>query len=85
MKGNCQHRIYCQCIDTKTRRLHKKYRGRLITATRNNINKTSINRIEITRKQKWENCWDISRKKNKQTFFRENWDMAKKVKPLKRK
>ena len=28
--------------------------GRLITATRNNTDKTWINRIEITRKQKWE-------------------------------
>ena len=31
-----------------------KHRGRLITAIKNNTDNTSINRTEITRKQKWE-------------------------------
>ena len=31
----------------------EKHGGRLITATRNNTDNTRINRIEITRKQKW--------------------------------
>ena len=42
------------------RRLLKKRGGILITATRNNTDNTSINRTEITRKQKWEEnkCMD---------------------------
>ena len=44
-------------VDTSIRRLEekiKKGKGRLISPTRNNTNNTMINRITITRKQKWE-------------------------------
>ena len=43
----------------------QKYRGRLITVTRNSIDNRRINRTIITRKQKWEknNCFDISSNK----------------------
>ena len=37
-----------------TRRLHKKTLIRMITVIRNDTNNISINRTEITRKQKWE-------------------------------
>ena len=52
-------------VDASIQRLEdytKKHGGRLITATRNITDNTSINRTKITRKQKWEenNYKDIS-------------------------
>ena len=44
-------------VDASIQRLEdntEKRGGKLITATRNNTNDTSISRTEITRKQKWE-------------------------------
>ena len=44
-------------VDISIQRLEdfiKKREGRLITATRNNTDNTNINKIKITRKQKWE-------------------------------
>ena len=44
------------CIDASIQKLDyiRKCRGRLITSTRNNTENTTINRIKITKKQKWE-------------------------------
>ena len=42
-----------QCLEDNI----EKHGGRLITATRNNTDNTSINRTKITRKQKWEEKW----------------------------
>ena len=61
-KRTYQHWRYRRFIDTKTRRLHKKRGGRLITMTRNNTDNTSINRIKNTenKNRKKNNCMHIS-------------------------
>ena len=46
-----------ESVDASMRKLEEyfdKCQGRLIIATRNNTDNTSINRIKSTRKQKWE-------------------------------
>ena len=52
-KRTYQYSTMCRCIDT-TQRLHEKRKRRLITGTRNKADNASINRIDLTRTQKWE-------------------------------
>ena len=47
-KEDLKYSRECQYSDITTKRLHKKCGGRLITATRNNTDNTSINRTKIT-------------------------------------
>ena len=57
------------CVDTSIQRLEdyiKKYQGRLVTATRNNSDNTSINRTKKKKKKK------EKRKKEKQTNKKNN-------------
>ena len=73
-------------VDASIQRLEdyrEKRGGKLITATRNNTDDTRISRTEITRKQKWKenNSMDAT---NKQYITRENVDVAKKKRNLKR-
>ena len=58
----------------------KKYKGRLITATRNNIDNRSINRTKITRKQKWEenNCMEISSDRTDENSQEKTWTWLRK-------
>ena len=49
----CRHRRQRWRIDTTARRLHRKTRAGLITATRKDTDNTTDDRITITRKQKW--------------------------------
>ena len=54
-------------VEATTKRLHEKYRARLIVATRNNTENTSINRTKITSKQKYEEkqlYWHFKRQRS---------------------
>ena len=56
-EGERGHTISEDSVDASIKRqddVIKKRREKLITATRNNADNTSINRTKITRKQKWE-------------------------------
>ena len=63
-------------IDPMTRRLYRKE----ITTTRNNIDNTRINRMEITRKQKWEGKQMYGRFKRRASDI-SYVDVAKKGRP----
>ena len=77
-------------VDTSIRRLEdhiEKRRGRLITATRNNTNRTRINRPRITRKQKCEEkqLYGSFKRLTNDISNEKNVDLAKKREPYERK
>ena len=72
-------------VDASIQRLEdyiEKCGGKLITATRKNIDNTRINRTKIPRKQKWgrKNLWTFDATNNRH-LTQENVDVAKKGKP----
>ena len=77
---------YSRSVDASLQRL-KDYihtrGGRLITASRKNADSTSINKTEITRKQKWEvkQLGGHFKRQNKRNLTQEHLDMIKKRKP----
>ena len=68
-------------IDSTTRRLHKKHKGRLITGTRNNTDYTSINRTkkkQENKKRKEKQLYGHLKRPTSEIFHEKIWTWLRK-------
>ena len=73
-------RLHWRYISKTSRRQHKKSKERLSTATRNNTNKTMINRTTITRKYKREEkqLYGHFKRQTNEISYKKNWTWPRK-------